>query len=100
MMGKTRRTNFIGSVGRRTPCDRETILGTTTAWVVAGLVCGSGLGLAARNTVRSLSSTVVEGSPWMYASVALFFFAVTLLAAFMPVRRACRLDPVAAVRSE
>jgi predicted permease len=78
----------------------RTILGATTAWVVAGLACGLGLGLATRNTVRSLSSTAAEGSPWMYVSVALFFFVVTLAAAYMPVRRASRLDPAAALRSE
>jgi hypothetical protein len=47
---------------------------------------GLGLGLATRNTVRSLSSTAVKGSPWMYVSVVLFFFAVTLVAAYMPTR--------------
>jgi ABC-type antimicrobial peptide transport system permease subunit len=78
----------------------QTVLGTTSAWVVAGLASGLGLGLAARNTVRSLSRTAVEGSPWMYVSVALFFFAVTLMAAYVPMRRARRLDPSAALRCE
>lgn len=78
----------------------RTILGTTAAWVIAGLACGLGLGLATRNTVRSLSSTAVEGSPWMYVSVLLFFLLVTLAAAYPPVRRTCRLDPAIALRSE
>ena len=78
----------------------RTILGTTTAWVAAGLGAGLGLSVLARNTVRSLSNTAVQGSPWMYGSVALFFFVVTLLAAYMPVRRAIRLDPAAALRCE
>jgi ABC-type antimicrobial peptide transport system permease subunit len=78
----------------------RTILGTTTAWVVAGLAGGLGLGLAARNTVRALSSAVVQGSPWMYVAVVLFFFVVTLGSAYMPVRRASRLDPAAALRCE
>ena len=78
----------------------QTILAATTAWVVAGLACGLGLGLAARNTVRLLSSTTVEGSPWMYISVPLFFFVVTLIAVYVPVRRAAGLDPSAALRCE
>ena len=78
----------------------RTILGTTAAWVMAGLACGLGLGLVARNTIRSLSSTAVQGSPWMYAAVLLFFLLVTLGAAYPPVRRACRLDPAIALRSE
>ncbi|MGD0869540.1 MAG: FtsX-like permease family protein [Bryobacteraceae bacterium] len=78
----------------------RTILGTTTAWVVAGLVCGLGLGLATRNTVRWLSSTAVEGSPWMYVLVMVFFFVVTLVAAYPPMRHASRLNPAAALSSE
>lgn len=76
------------------------LLGTTTAWMALGLVCGLGLGLATRHTVRALSSAVVEGSPWMYISVVLFFFAISLAAGYMPLRRVTRLDPLAALRSE
>jgi ABC-type antimicrobial peptide transport system permease subunit len=78
----------------------RTILGTTTVWMAAGLACGLGMGLATRNTVRALSSTAVAGSPWMYGSVTLFFFVVTLAAAYVPMRRASRLDPAAALRCE
>jgi len=78
----------------------RTIVGTTTAWVAAGLATGLGLGLLTRNTVRTLSSTAIEGSPWMYAAVVLLFLAVTLAAAYVPVRRASRLDPALALRSE
>jgi transcriptional regulator len=69
-------------------------------WLMAGLACGLALGLATRNTVRSLSDTAVAGSPWMYAAVVLFFFAVTLAAAYVTVRRASRLDPSVALRRE
>jgi ABC-type lipoprotein release transport system permease subunit len=61
---------------------------------------GLSLGLAARNTLRSLSNTAVEGSPAMYAAVPVFFLAVTLAAAYIPVRRASRLDPLVALRCE
>jgi len=68
--------------------------------MVAGLACGLGLGLIGRNIIRSLSSTTVDSSPWMYASAVLFFFVVTLVAAYMPVRQAILLDPATALRCE
>jgi len=78
----------------------QTILGKTTLWMTAGLAVGLCLGLAARNTVRSLSESAISGSPWMYAAIALFFFALTLLAAYAPTRRASRLDPAETLRRE
>jgi predicted permease len=99
----TQRTSEIAirmALGASRGAITRTILGATIVWVIAGLTSGLGLGLAARDTVRSLSSTAVEGSPWMYSSVVLFFFVVTLLAAYLPVRRASRLDPAVALRCE
>ena len=76
------------------------VLGTTSLWVVAGLAAGLGLGLAARTTLRSLTNTEAAGSPTMYAAVLLFFVGVTLAAAYLPARRASRLDPAEALRCE
>jgi ABC-type lipoprotein release transport system permease subunit len=59
-----------------------------------------GLGLATRSTVRSLSNAAVDGSVWMYVSVAVLFFVVTLIAGYAPVRRALRLDPGRALSLE
>jgi predicted permease len=78
----------------------KTVLGTTSLWVVAGLAGGLGLGLAARTTLRSLTDTEAAGSLVMYAAVVVFFLAVTLLAAYLPARRATRLDPAEALRCE
>src|SRR5262249_26449410 len=80
----------------------RTLLGTTQVWVGIGLAGGLGVGLVARRAIGALASTAVTGSPWMYAAMVLFFFAVTLSAACAPVMRASRLDPARAraLRSE
>jgi ABC-type antimicrobial peptide transport system permease subunit len=78
----------------------KTVLAATSLWVVAGLAGGLGLGLAASTTIRSLTETEAAGSPAMYAAVVLFFLAVTLVAAYLPARRASRLDPAVALRCE
>jgi putative ABC transport system permease protein len=76
------------------------VLGKTSLWVTTGLAAGLGLGLAANRTIRSLTDTEATASPVMYAGVVLFFLAVALVAAAMPARRASRLDPAVALRSE
>jgi putative ABC transport system permease protein len=48
----------------------RTVLGSTVAWVLAGLAVGLGLGIATRHIIRTLSNTASEGSIWMYAGRA------------------------------
>jgi hypothetical protein len=78
----------------------QTVLGTTGLWVLAGLSGGLGLALATGKTIQSLTNAEAAASPAVYAMVVLFFLAVTMLAAYLPARRATRLDPAAALRSE
>jgi predicted permease len=78
----------------------RTVMGTTSLWVGVGLVGGLGLGWAASRVIQSLTNAEATASPLMYAVVAVFFMAVTLLAAYLPARRATRLDPAVALRCE
>jgi ABC-type antimicrobial peptide transport system permease subunit len=78
----------------------RTVLATTSLWVAAGLAGGLYLGLATGKIIRSLTDTEATGSPAMYTVVGLFFLVVTLVAAYLPARRATRLDPAVALRCE
>jgi ABC-type antimicrobial peptide transport system permease subunit len=78
----------------------KTVLGAMSFWVAGGLAGGLYLGVAAGKIIRSLTDTEATGSPAMYAAVALFFLVVTVVATYLPARRATRLDPAAALRCE
>jgi putative ABC transport system permease protein len=68
--------------------------------IAVGIVLGL---LAAFGVSRVLASVLVDGSttdPATFAAISVLLAAVTLLACFIPARRATRLDPVDALRVE
>src|SRR5262249_54088887 len=99
----SQRTNEIAvriALGARGVAIMRTILVYTMAWVVAGVAAGVGLGAAASRMILSLTNSAIPVSGGVYVDVVLFFLAVTLLAAYVPVRRAIRVDPAVALRGE
>jgi predicted permease len=78
----------------------RTILAPTAAWVTVGLAIGAGLGVAASGAVKRLSGSTVAGGPAMYVAAAVFFLAVTMVASYVPLRRASAVDPAEALRCE
>lgn len=71
------------------------------------LICGSlglALGLAAAvagtRLLTSMLFQVQPNDPWVYLSVALLLGIVTLLASYVPARRASKIDPLTALRQE
>lgn len=78
-------------------------------WLVIGKglqvsLVGTAIGLlGAFGLTRLLSSVLPElpaSSPWIIALVALILLGITLIACWLPARRAARVDPLVALRSE
>ena len=101
--GVAQRTREIGlrmALGaRRDQVLAQVLLGgarTSTLGVTAGLLGA----LGATNWLRSLLFGVNSRDPLIYASVVLGILSVALLASTVPARRAAKVDPVVALRSE
>ncbi len=101
------------SVSRRTPeigvrmalgASRPSILGRVLRqglWMgVIGVAAGLALSLAASKILVNLLFQVKPNDPATLALAAALVLAVTLLASFIPARRASRVDPVVALRHE
>ena len=76
------------------------VLGQGLALVVSGLVIGLVGALALTRLMSSLLFGVTPTDPVTFAGVALVFLFAALAACYMPARRATRIDPLIALRSE
>ena len=65
-----------------------------------GIVLGSFGVIASAHLIRSFLFGVTPIDPQIYATVGILLSLVTLLAAWLPARRACRVDPITALRAE
>jgi predicted permease len=68
--------------------------------VAIGIAIGTGGALALTRLIRSFLFEISATDPATYSVAALAFCAVALLACYQPARRATRVDPVVALRSE
>lgn len=82
----------------------QQILGSVLAqgfrWTAAGLLIGFALSLAAGRAFRSLLVGTTPTDARTYAGVFLLLAAASLLACYLPARRASRIDPIQALRQE
>jgi len=69
-----------------------------TAIMAIGLLLGLGGALAGARLVESFLYGVRPNDPIAFAGAALLLAAVTLLANYLPARRASRIDPLIAIR--
>ena len=99
----TQRTHEIGvrmAIGaQRTDVIRMVIAGGLKLGV-AGVVLGSAIAVAAARLVRGLLFEVSPSDPSTFVGVVVGLVAITLLASYVPARRATRVDPLRALRAE
>jgi predicted permease len=98
-----RRTNEIG-VRMALGATRGRVLGMVleeSVWLVAGgIACGIPLTLAATRFVSSKLFGVTPADPITIAAAAILMISVAAVAAFVPARRAAKVDPMVALRYE
>lgn len=70
------------------------------AMAALGLALGLAGSLALKHVVEHLLYEVKTTDPLTYAAVSLLLFAVAMLAAYFPARRAAKVDPLVALRWE
>jgi predicted permease len=76
------------------------VLGEGAKYAAAGVIIGMAAALALTRLMASELYAVHPADPLVFASVTSLLFAVTLLACYVPARRAMRVDPLIALRSE
>jgi ABC-type antimicrobial peptide transport system permease subunit len=99
----SRRTREIGirtAIGARRGDLRRMIIARAMTPVTLGLAAGLAASFAASGLVRSLLFGVQPHDPLALAAGAGLLLLVALSAAYLPARRATRVDPVTALRQE
>jgi putative ABC transport system permease protein len=98
-----RRTGEIGirmALGATSRAVRRMILRDTMGIVVAGLAVGIPLAIWGRSAVAALLQGIPVHTSLPFVGGAIGIVAVSIVAALIPIRRACRIDPMEALRTD
>jgi len=99
----TQRTHEIGirmALGARAADVRRLVVGHGLRLAAIGLLCGALAALALGRVMSALLSGVRPTDPLTFATVVALLASAAALASFVPARRATRVDPMIALRSE
>jgi putative ABC transport system permease protein len=78
----------------------QLVLGHAVRWTLAGAALGAAASLFAARLLAALLFQVSARDPWILAAAIAALSATALLAAWVPSRRAARVDPIQALRQE
>jgi len=76
------------------------VLGHAVRWTAIGVVLGTAISIMATRAIQALLFHVQGRDPWTIVSSVLVLFTVAALSAWIPSRRAARVDPMIALRNE
>ena len=68
--------------------------------VLIGIIAGLGISAALARIIANLLFAVRPLDPWTYTGTALVFLIIAALACWIPARRAARLNPIEALRTQ
>ena len=101
--GVHRRTGEIGLRMALGASDRSLqwmVLREVLVLALAGAAIGVSAALAASGVVRALLFDVAPTDPWTILAATTVLVGVAAGASYLPARRACRIDPIRALRSQ
>jgi ABC-type antimicrobial peptide transport system permease subunit len=79
---------------------RRMIVGDALRAVVPGIVAGVVVSLALSGSLRAMLYGVSALDPASFGAVVVLLLSVALVAAYLPARRATRVDPLLAMRGD
>ncbi len=97
---RTREIGIRAAVGASSSSLMRDVLVEGLRPTVAGLAVGIAGGALVASAIRALLFQVAPGDAWTYAGTTLVLLLVAVASAWLPARRAARIDPGAALRSE
>jgi predicted permease len=97
---RTREVGIRMALGAKKRDVLELTLRESTRPVAAGLLIGASLAVGASYLIRGILYGLKTVDTFSFAGVPLLFLAISLFAAYLPSRRAMRVDPIEALRHE
>jgi predicted permease len=98
-----RRTNEIGirlALGAQSSTLLWMVLRESVVLLVLGLAAGLPIAIGTTRVLRDLLYQLSPNDPWTFTGAALVIAAMTLIAAWLPARRATQVDPMVALRCD